>query len=207
MHKPRRPVRVLVVPGLHDSGAAHWQSWLQAAFRRSARALQDDWSRPDLAAWSARIEATVADDADAVWIAVAHSFGCLAVADCLARQALAGRAGEGEGAGPRIVGALLVAPAEPRRFGIEAALPLSRLGVPATMITSSDDPWMSVDSAARWARRWGCGRVDLGAVGHINTESGFGPLPKAKALTQALIRRAETSGCVERSDRAAQPMP
>jgi len=28
------PVRLLVIPGLHDSGPAHWQSWLQGHFSR-----------------------------------------------------------------------------------------------------------------------------------------------------------------------------
>ncbi|WP_349677421.1 alpha/beta hydrolase, partial [Aquabacterium sp. UBA2148] len=30
--QPRRSVRVLIVPGLRDSGPAHWQTWLQSQY-------------------------------------------------------------------------------------------------------------------------------------------------------------------------------
>ena len=47
------PVRLLVIPGLNDSGPAHWQSWLQAQYgRRAVRVEQDDWQRADLARWA-----------------------------------------------------------------------------------------------------------------------------------------------------------
>ncbi len=54
------PVRVLIIPGLHSSGPAHWQTWLQSHSRRSVRVEQDDWATPDIEAWSARIGETLA---------------------------------------------------------------------------------------------------------------------------------------------------
>ena len=51
-------VRLLVVPGLQDSGPAHWQSWLQGQYRDSLRVRQRDWTVPDLERWAARIAAT-----------------------------------------------------------------------------------------------------------------------------------------------------
>lgn len=39
---------------------------------------------------------------------------------------------------------------------------------------------MSLAEASRWASRWGCLLINLGAAGHINAESGHGPLPLAE---------------------------
>jgi predicted alpha/beta hydrolase family esterase len=183
MPSHNHPVRLLVIPGLHGSGDAHWQTWLQAHFKRSRRVEQDDWREPDLARWSARIERTLADEPAGSWVAVAHSFGCLALAHHLGRSGGTARNG--------IAAALLVAPAEPARFGIDDHLPQRGLGVPATLLASDTDPWMSAASASEWARRWHCGLVSLGDAGHINVDAGFGPLPVAKKLTELLMRRVE----------------
>ena len=179
----KHPVRLLVIPGLHGSGEAHWQTWLQAHFKRSRRVEQDDWREPDLARWSARIARTLAAEPAAPWVAVAHSFGCLALAHHLAQR--------GDKAASGIAAALLVAPAEPSRFGVDDRLPHRGLGVPATLLASDTDPWMSAASATQWARRWRCGLINLGDAGHINVDAGFGPLPVAKKLTELLMRRVE----------------
>jgi predicted alpha/beta hydrolase family esterase len=177
-------LRVLVVPGLHDSGPAHWQSWLQAHFKRSLRVRQHDWSVPDLDRWAARIEATLASQPPARWIAVAHSFGCLAlVRHLLERAATSGPRGNG------IRAALLVAPADPGKFGIDAASQRSRLDVPSALLASETDPWMHIDAARLWGRTWGSRFINLGDAGHINAESGFGPLPQAKALVVEMAGR------------------
>jgi predicted alpha/beta hydrolase family esterase len=194
MTSPAHPVRLLVVPGLYGSGAAHWQTWLQAHFKRSVRVEQADWHEPDLARWSQRIARTVERQAPGPWVAVAHSFGCLALVHHLARVA-ARNAPPGTG----IAGALLVAPAEPSRFRLDSLLPQRPLGLPATLLASDNDPWMSAASAIAWAQRWGAGFINLGAVGHINVDSGFGPLPVAKRITEQLMRR------VEQARRALQP--
>jgi predicted alpha/beta hydrolase family esterase len=187
---PSERVRVLIVPGLHGSGPAHWQSWLQSQLRQAVRVEQDDWTTPDLARWSRRIGEVVAREPEAPWIAVAHSFGCLALAHHLGGQATIARRDVASGG---IAGALFVAPAEPDRFRVGDALPQRTLGVPSTMLASDTDPWMSADSAARWARQWGAGFINLGDVGHINADAGFGPLPRALRITQSMIRRVERS--------------
>ncbi|MEO8152621.1 MAG: alpha/beta hydrolase [Rhizobacter sp.] len=181
------PVRVLVVPGLHDSGPAHWQTWLQAHFRHSVRVQQDDWGRADLERWADRVAVTVAREPAARWVAVGHSFGCLALARYLAQ--------EGQG----IHAALLVAPADPEKFGVASRLPQSRLVVPSALIGSDTDPWMHADSARAWARLWGSHFINLGDVGHINTESGFGALPQAKTMVELMIHRAERARRVDRA--------
>lgn len=172
--------RLLIVPGLHDSGPAHWQTWLQAGDRGAVRVVQRDWGTPDLDRWAGRIAGTIERAGPGPWIAVAHSFGCLALVRHLAT-----------GADTRIAAALLVAPADPAKFGVEGLLPQHALPVPATLIGSETDPWMGARDARRWALRWACHWINLGDAGHINAEAGFGPLPIARRWTVAMAQRLE----------------
>lgn len=174
-----QPLRVLVIPGLRNSGEAHWQTWLQGQYRSAARVQQDDWTRPDLEAWSARIAQTIARaPAGTEWVAVAHSFGCLALAHHLVSDAATGN----------IRSALLVAPADPDKFDVADRLPQGGLGLASTLIASETDPWMPLDRARHWAHAWGSRWVNLGDAGHINTESGYGPWPLARFWVDHLIR-------------------
>jgi predicted alpha/beta hydrolase family esterase len=172
--------RLLVIPGLNDSGPGHWQTWLQSRYKGAVRVTQDDWSRGELDAWSARIDATLAAQDPAIeWVAAAHSFGCLALARHLAVHPSSS-----------IKGVLFVAPADPDKFGVADRLPSCSLGRPAALIGSETDPWMAGEKAREYARRWGASFRSLGDAGHINIESGHGPLPQAKVVVDALIQRA-----------------
>jgi len=182
------PVRLLVIPGLHDSGPAHWQSWLQGHFSRQAvRVEQDDWTSADLARWSQCVEMTLARHPGSRWVAVAHSFGCLALLRFLAQG------------GDGVQSALLVAPADPAKFGAAGKLPQSQLAIPSVLVASETDPWMKFESACAWARVWGSQLVGLGDAGHINTEAGFGPLPQAKTLVEQMIQRLERERRIARA--------
>ena len=52
MVAPYRPPRLLIIPGLRDSGSAHWQTWLQQQYRDARRVVQRDFSNPDLQRWA-----------------------------------------------------------------------------------------------------------------------------------------------------------
>lgn len=190
---PRPSVRVLVIPGLRDSGEAHWQTWLQRQYVDAARVTQHDWHRPELEAWSERIADTLARSSrHTLWVAVAHSFGCLALAHHLAKhQARLQQQPDDAPTHGRIVAALMAAPADPVKFDLSAALPRHSLGLPLSVIGSEDDPWMPLDRARDWAHTWGGGFVNLGRVGHINTESGFGPWPLARHKVDHLVRQQQ----------------
>ena len=182
------PVRLLIIPGLNDSGPAHWQTWLQAHHsRRASRAEQDDWVDADLARWSQRVASVVARHPHARWVAVAHSFGCLAVLHHLAQG------------GTGVHAALLVAPADPAKFGVAAELPQSGLRIPSVLLASETDPWMKYESAVAWARVWGSQLIGLGDAGHINTEAGFGPLPVAKSQVELMVQRLERARRIDRA--------
>ena len=171
-------MRLLIVPGLHDSGPTHWQSWLQALHRGALRVQQRDWTDPQLDRWAARVASTLERAGPGPCIAVAHSFGCLALARHLELQR-----------DSPISAALFVAPAEPDKFGVADLLPRQPLAIASTVIASDTDPWMSAASARRWAQRWGSHVINLGDAGHINAESGFGPLPFARRWVLAMEQR------------------
>lgn len=189
------PIRVLIIPGLHNSGDAHWQTWLQSQYKGAVRVNQQHWDRPDLDAWAARIGHTISRARpDSQWIAVAHSFGCLALAHYLASNAhhqLASRAG--------IQAALMVAPADPIKFDLAHRLPQSGLGLASTVIGSENDPWMPLQRAQEWADRWGARFQNLGAAGHVNTESGYGPWPLARFKVDEMIRYLQRQHRLERA--------
>jgi predicted alpha/beta hydrolase family esterase len=180
------PGRLLIVPGLHDSRPDHWQSWLQALFPGALRVTQRDWAAADIDRWAGRVGSVLERAAPASCVAVAHSFGALAVARHLALVP-----------DSPLAAVLLVAPADPDRFGIADWLPQQALRVPGTLLLSSNDPWLSLAVGQRWAQRWGTPCVNLGRAGHINVASGFHTLPYARqwvlAQQQRLARAAVSS--------------
>lgn len=164
-------VRLLVIPGLHGSGPDHWQSRLERAQPGSVRIAIDDWGHADLDRWAAAIDAVLHSRRAEAWVAVAHSFGCLALAHHAARSA----GGRGRGIG----GALLVAPANPDRFGLDERPLAQALPFASTLVVSANDPWMSHADALYFGRRWGSQIVEAGEAGHINPATGYGAWPEA----------------------------
>lgn len=173
--------RVLVVPGLHGSDAAHWQTRWEHRYPLFERVEQDDWSTPDLPRWSQRM-AQVLEYSDQPVLVVAHSFGCLTTMHA-ANQSAAQR-------NFNLAGALLVAPADPEKFGVADVLRDARLPCPAIMIGSSNDPWMASHRAAYWADHWGCGFLNEGALGHINAESQLGDWEQGLQQLKQLLEMA-----------------
>jgi hypothetical protein len=163
---------VLIVPGLRNSGPVHWQSLWQLKYPEYVRLMQRDWGAPNLALWTRALDRALRRSRPPYPrpLLVAHSFGCLAVVNRIAQ-----RAGD-------IAGALLVAPADPERFGLDDVLSRQQLGVPTLMVGSRNDPWLDFRKAQALARRWGSRFVDLGLAGHINSESGYGPWPEGERL-------------------------
>ncbi|AYH42924.1 alpha/beta hydrolase [Azoarcus sp. DN11] len=168
----------LIVPGFHGSGPEHWQTWLEQRLPDARRVRGIDWEAPVLARWAAAVRREIDESPHSVWL-VAHSFGCLASVVAAADRP------------ERVAGALLVAPADPARFGplglqeetpgpiddLGPWLPQGQLGFPCAVIASTNDPWVRLTVAAYWADRWGARFINIGAAGHINVDSGFGAWP------------------------------
>lgn len=153
--------RLMIVPGLHGSGPDHWQTRWETRMPHAQRVEQEQWDVPELETWSKQL-ARELNQSGKPALLIAHSFGCLT---SVHRARLDSS---------RIAGALLVAPADPVKFGVAAQLNNVRLPFPAVVIGSTDDPWMSGERAAYWADQWHAGFINAGALGHINADSGLG---------------------------------
>lgn len=171
-----QPYRILIAPGLHNSGPGHWQSHWERMLPQARRIVQDDWSAPDLPRWTGRVDEVRGDDPGPTLI-LAHSFGCLA-----AVRSVAARPGG-------VAGLLLVAPADPDKFGVAGLLPRHPLPVPSILIASTDDPWMDIARASAWAQLWGAEFVDAGPLGHINSASHLGDWTFGQRYAVALTAR------------------
>jgi predicted alpha/beta hydrolase family esterase len=167
---------VLLIPGLYDSGPAHWQRIWQR--ERAFRAVeQRDWLTPLRDEWVATLEREVAATPGPIVLA-AHSLGCATVAYWAALTAHA----------DRIRGVLLVAPSDteaptypPGTTGF-VPVPRARLPFPSRVVLSSNDAYVRPERARAFAADWGSEVTDIGPAGHINADSGHGPWPEGLAL-------------------------
>jgi predicted alpha/beta hydrolase family esterase len=164
---------ILIVPGIGDSGRTHWQSLFEGRHANARRVHQDDWHAASLDAWAERI-ATAAQEANRPVLVVAHSFGCLATV----RAATCYQA--------PIAAALLVAPADPDRFGIPDMIIRCRMEAVSLIIASNNDPWLKPAQALALAQSWDSDYLNLGPVGHINVASGFGDWPEVDRLASSV---------------------
>jgi uncharacterized protein len=174
-------LQVLLLPGWLDSDAPHWQSRWQALYGWQ-RVEQDDWLWPRRGDWMARLdEALLESNRPAVL--VAHSLGCQLVAAWAAHSRHTGR----------VRAAMLVAPPDPEREDMPPNLfnwrPIVRERLPFRSLTviSSDDPYCAPERAAHMAADWGSDSFDIGAIGHINGQSGLGDWPQGLALLRTLL--------------------
>lgn len=189
---------ILIVPGLRDAVAQHWQTLLEARLRAAGRrvAVVPPMGRDDLDC-AARIDAIerTAKDVAGPLVVVAHSAGCIMVAHWAQRSR------------HEVAGALLAAPPDfhmpmPAGYPTLDALhrggwlpvPRRRLPFRSIVAASRDDPlapWFH--RTADLARAWGSRLDELGHVGHLNPASGFGPWPKAETYVDELCRHDATA--------------
>jgi uncharacterized protein len=172
--------KTLIVPGLDGSPDPHWQNWWAATDPNALIVEQHDWANPTHEAWEAELAGAILNHPGC--ILVGHSLGAVLAARMLTRWPQL-----------KVSAALLVAPADPdcsRRLASFAGLPERSLNVPATLVASRNDPWMTFARSRQLANVWGAELFDLGFAGHINVASGFGPWPAALTLRDDLARRA-----------------
>ncbi|CAN7415116.1 alpha/beta hydrolase [Pseudoduganella sp. LjRoot289] len=172
---------VLIVPGINNSGASHWQTIWERSHPGFERLAVEDWDHPDSASWSDAIGAAMRRLGPRTVI-VAHSLGCLAVAHWAAREGSAAAA------------ALLVAlpdpqgPAFPPQALGFSPVPETRFPFPSIIVESGDDPYANPPFTQRCARDWGSKVHQAGNHGHLNAASGLGAWPAGWALFESLAR-------------------
>ena len=180
---------VLIVPGLRDHVADHWQTLLAAKLANVHTVPPLEHDRLSRAA---RVEAL--DRAiraiDGPILLVAHSAGVMMVAHWAASTWPSSRP---------IKGALLATPANvaqpfpPSYPTVDTLrehgwLPIPRapLPFPSLLAASRNDPLCDFDAAEAMAADWGSTLLDLGAVGHLNPAAGYGEWPQAATLIERL---------------------
>jgi predicted alpha/beta hydrolase family esterase len=170
---------ILIVPGLGNSGPEHWQTHWEQHYGYP-RVQQHNWDQPIQADWVQTLEKTVAAAGPDV-VLVGHSLGCITIAHWASTTR------------HRIKGALLVAPADVDRpdMPVEilnfAPIPLTHLSFPSIVVASTNDEYMTLERAQQLAQAWGSRFVNIGALGHINSESGLGLWPEGHALLRELV--------------------
>ena len=190
MIRPLPDATVLIVPGLRDESAEHWQSLLVSELQKVGTPVRSvkPMGRGNLDC-ALRVS-LLAQEATAVkgpLIIVGHSAGALTVVHW-ASQA------RGE-----VRGALLAVPPNfdvpmpagyPARDALSAGgwlpLPRTSLPFPSIVAASRNDPLASYEWVTELAEDWHSRVVDLGAVGHLNPAAGFGRWPRALELIAAL---------------------
>ncbi|CAM4159196.1 hypothetical protein F901_02716 [Acinetobacter dispersus] len=191
MEKVQTEATVLIIPGLRDHVASHWQTILETRLAkvRSVPPLQED--KLNCAKRVAAIQAELEKIQGPV-ILVAHSAGVLMAIHWAAQYQHS------------IQGALLVTPPDlndvwPEHYPSPkilrqagwSPLPNQVLPFPSIVAASVNDPLAHFNAVAVMAKTWGSVLINLGAVGHLNPVSGFGSWPQAEQLIQQLDRKID----------------
>ncbi|MFV0459225.1 MAG: RBBP9/YdeN family alpha/beta hydrolase [Actinomycetales bacterium] len=185
--------RIVVVAGLRANVPDHWQTRFAAAHPQVT--VVDSFSRSKL-----DLDGRIRDLQDAVdrldgpATILAHSAGVLVTVHWAARSTTPVR------------GALLATPPDltdelpaqyPRLAQLAEAgwlpIPTDRLRFPSVLGVSANDPLGHASRVRALGQAWGSEAVDLGAVGHLNPEAGYGEWPGLADLlnrTQALAAAA-----------------
>ena len=172
--------RILILPGLGNSGELHWQSLWERQFPDFQRVEQANWETPVCADWVRQIDEAVMAGDPAKTILVGHSLACITIAYWAKTFQRA------------IKGALLVAPSDTEATSYPVGttgftpVPLDQLPFPSIVVTSSSDFYVSLERAAQFAEAWGSELVTIGDAGHINIASGYGQWPDGLDLLQRL---------------------
>jgi len=188
---------VVIAPGWHGSGPAHWQTIWEQNHPEYFRVSQRDWRSTHRSDWVEALDQTV------LWLAgdivlVAHSLGCLAVVWLVATRPVSCK---------QVRGAMLVAPPDlesaPGTLPALASfmpLPLSRLPFPSLVVASENDPYAGIEAAAGFSEHWGSEFVNVGPAGHINVDSGHGSWP----MGQLYFERFRDAVCAPAASRLPQ---
>lgn len=178
-----KDAEILFIPGLDNSGPAHWQSRWQGKLGGSKRIEQRDWSLPKRDEW---VQQTIdaLEAAKKPVILVAHSLGVATVVHALAK------------CNANVAGAFLVAPPDlcnpalrPKTLASFGPYPRDPLPFPSVTVASRNDPLGTFEHAGDIANAWGSLLVDAGNSGRINTASGHGPWPEGTMVFAQFLSR------------------
>ena len=173
---------ILIAPGLGNSPPDHWQRRWATRMANARVVEQDDWDRPVLADWVARLHQEIIYSTRPV-VLIGHSLAVSVIV--IAARTLADT---------KVRGAFLVSPPDFEGPNIppEAkpfAPPTDPLPFPSMVVASTTDPLVSIERARGFAADWGSDFKLAGDAGHINVASGHGPWPEGMLMFSELMKR------------------
>lgn len=155
-----------IVPGLGNSGERHWQTYFERTQKNFRRVMQQSWDEPNIDEWVENLDKAISDYNLESVVLVAHSLGCLIVAEWAKRY------------NRTIKAALLVAPPDTDLLHKKLQtvlfdeLPIQRINFQTILVASTNDSWSNLEKAEFYAHKWGSKFVNIGEAGHINDVSG-----------------------------------
>lgn len=177
-------IQLLILPGLGDSNEKHWQTFWHKKFKNSVRLVQDNWDEPIREEWLIRLNEAISKLTSPTLL-VAHS---LAVSLVLHWAK--------ENSNKNIIGALLVAPADvdspqhtPECVRNFSPMPIYQLPFPSIVVASENDPYASFERKQFFAKKWGSELVNVGQLGHINSDCELEYWEEGQAILKQLISK------------------
>lgn len=174
--------KILIIPGYKGSDENHWQSrWENKYALNTDRLTLSDFTMTDKKYWTKSIYEKIKDSKNQ-YIIVAHSLGALSFAHTYSKYIL-----------KNVKAVFLVAlpdveENENARFLQEfTPIPVFRFDIPTYLVASTDDHYCTIERAEVIAQKWGAELINIGAKGHINSESGLGEWKEGQDLLQKLI--------------------
>lgn len=161
-------INYFIIPGLGGSGEDHWQTFFEKTQKNFIRIEQENWLKPNIDKWIETIETSLSIVNPESVILVAHSLGCLTVAEWAKRY------------NRKIKGILLVAPPDVQllhkelKYQVFENVPLQKINTKTILVASTNDHWATIELSASYAKKWGSEFVNIGNAGHINNLSGYG---------------------------------
>lgn len=161
---------IFILPGLGNSGDGHWQTIWEKQFGFT-RINQRDWETPDREEWIDTVQEEISKLDPSTVILVGHSLACCTIGYWAKKYST------------RIKGALLVAPSDtesevyPKGTTGFKPMPLSKLPFRSTVVSSTNDVYVTIERANQFSNAWGSKLILLPEAGHINVAAGFGKWP------------------------------
>ena len=171
--------KILLHPGLWNSGPAHWQSHWENTYGFE-RIIHANWDTPVCAEWVDHLDEIVQKNDPENLILVGHSLACATIVFWAKKY------------NRRIKAALLVAPSDTEgpaypdcTTGFQP-MPLHPLPFRSIVVNSTDDVYVSPQRARQFAAAWGSELVEVDHCGHINSDSNLGLWPFGMDLLMKL---------------------
>lgn len=169
----------LIVPGLNNSDEKHWQTFWEKSLQNTSRVKQRDWDHPQRDEWVQALGDTI-QKLDKDTIIIAHSLGVATTVIYLTQN---------QGKIPlNLKGAFLVSPSDIDNIEVIksfAPMPLEKLPIPACVVASENDPFVSMERAEFFASAWGVKLFNAGKLGHINSATDLREWEQGRAFLAA----------------------